>query len=96
MQLFLFARFHARPGCQAALHQAISDVQGPTRKESGCLTYHVFRSVRDPDEFYIHSRWRDRVAFEHHAALPHTVHFVATIETLVDHPLSVSLTERLD
>lgn len=95
-ELFLFARFHARPGLQAALRQAIREVAGPTREESGCLSYRAFQSIRDGDEFYVHSRWRDRVAFEHHAKLPHTMRFVATVEALIDHPLSVSLTEPLD
>jgi quinol monooxygenase YgiN len=96
MELFLFARFHARPGCQAALRQAIREVQGPTRQEPDCLSYHVFQSVRDRDEFYIHSRWRDHAAFERHANLPHTARFLATVEPLIDHPLSVSLTEPLE
>ena len=59
MELFLFARLHARPGNQNANRLAIHDVQGPTRDEPGCLGYDAFQSVRDPDEFYIHSRWRD-------------------------------------
>ena len=96
MELFLFARFHARPGCEAALREAIQAVAGPTRLEPGCLGYQAFRSVRVPGEFYIHSRWRDRAAFELHASLPHTVRFIATAEALIDHPLDVSLTEPLD
>ena len=96
MELFLFARFHARPGCQAALRQAILEVQGPTRQEADCLSYHAFRSVRDRDEFYIHSRWRDQTAFELHSSLPHTIAFVATVEALIDHPLTVSLTKPLE
>ena len=96
MELDLFARFHARPGCEAALQEAIKTVEVPTKLEPGCLGYRVFRSVRTPGEFYIHSRWRDRAAFDLHAALPHTVRFIATAEGLIDHPLSVSLTEALE
>jgi quinol monooxygenase YgiN len=46
-------------------------------------------------EFYVYSRWRDRAAFELHASLPHTVQFISTVEPLIDHPLTVSLTEPL-
>lgn len=95
MELFLFARFHARVGNQDAVRQAIHDVQGPTREEPGCLGYQAFQSVRDRDEFYIHSRWRDMAAFERHASLPHTVSFIARVEPLIDHPLHVTLSERL-
>lgn len=92
MELFLFARLHARPGCRASLRDAIRLVQGPTRSEPGCGSYQVFQSVRDPDEFMIHSRWRDQAAFDAHAGLPHTERFVAAVEPLIDHPLTVSLT----
>ena len=95
MEIFLFARFHALPGKRAELQQAMFDVQGPTRLEPGCLAYAAYCSVRDPDEFYIHSHWKDMAAFEHHAALPHTRRFVEAVEPLLDHPFKVTLSERL-
>ena len=95
MNLFVFARLHARPGQRDAVQQAMFDVQGPTRREPGCLSYGGFHSVRDPDEFYIHTRWQDLAAFERHAELPHTVHFVETVEPLLDHPFGVTLAEQL-
>jgi quinol monooxygenase YgiN len=71
------------------------DVQGPTREEQGCLGYGAFHSVRDPDEFYIHSRWQDMAAFERHAQLPHTVGFVNAVEPLLDHPFKVTLAGKI-
>ena len=70
-------------------------VQGPTRLEPGCVGYGAFQSLRDPDEFYIHSRWKDQAAFDHHAALPHTVRFVAEVEPLLDHPFKASLMKQI-
>ena len=96
MELHLFARFHARPGCETAVREAIKTVEAPTKLEPGCLGYRVFRSVRTPGEFYIYSRWCDKAAFDLHASLPHTVRFISTVEALIDHPLSVSLTEALE
>jgi len=95
MEVFVFARLHARSGRQSLVHQAMFEVQGPTRKEPGCLAYGAFRSVRDPDEFYIHSRWADMAAFESHAQLPHTVRFVDAVEPLLDHPFKVTVAEQL-
>ena len=95
MELFLFARLHARSGNEAALREAIQTVEGPTRLEPGCLDYQAFQSVRVQGEFYIHSRWRDQAAFDLHASLPHTQRFISRTEALMDHPLSVSLTEPL-
>ena len=95
MQIFVFARLHALPGKHSEVHEAMFEIQGPTRAEPGCLDYGGFRSVRDPDEFYIHSRWRDMEAFERHATLPHTLRFVASVEPLLDHPFKATLAEQI-
>ena len=76
MEVFIFARFHARPGQGSAVADALLEVVAPSRAEPGCLSIHVFRSIRDPQLFYIHSRWKDEAAFESHAGLSHTVRFL--------------------
>ena len=93
MELYIFARFHARPGHEPAVADALSDVFGPTRDEPGCLGIQTFRSIRDPRLFYLHSRWTSEEAFELHATLPHTVRFIERVEALIDHPLDVTRTE---
>jgi quinol monooxygenase YgiN len=95
MELFTFVRFHARPGNESALAEAILTNLPPSREEPGCLDIHAFRSIRDPQLFYIHSRWKDEAAFEIHAGLPHTVRLLARVEPLIDHPLDVARTERI-
>jgi quinol monooxygenase YgiN len=95
MEVFVFARLHARSGMRDRVRQAMFEVQGPTRREAGCLAYGAFQSVRDADEFYIHSRWADMAAFERHAELPHTVRFVELVEPLLDHPFKATLAQQL-
>jgi quinol monooxygenase YgiN len=95
MELFLFAHLLARSDRAADVAQAILEVQEPTRRESGCLQYRAFRSLQNPNEFYIHSRWRDEEAFRRHVDLPHTVRFTQVLEPLLDQPLSVTLTQPL-
>ena len=95
MELFIFARVHARPGNEDAVAEAILGNMPPSRAEPGCLNIHAYRSVRDPQLFYIHSRWKDEAAFEMHAGLPHTVRFLERVEPLIDHPLDVNRTERI-
>ena len=95
MELFIFARFHAREGQEDAVAAAIRDNLGPTSQEPGCLGIQAFRSTRDPRLQYIHSRWKDEAAFELHAELPHTVRFLARVEPLIDHPLDVARTRPL-
>lgn len=90
MELFIFARFHAREGEEAAVAAALRDVVGPSRAEPGCLSIVAFAATRNPRLFYIHSRWVDEAAFDLHATLPHTVAFLARVQGLIDHPLDVA------
>jgi quinol monooxygenase YgiN len=93
--LFVFARFHARPGRGDAVAETLLEVVAPSRAEPGCLGIHAFRSIRDPELFYIHSSWTDEAAFEVHAGLPHTVRFLERVQPLIDHPLDVTRAGRI-
>jgi quinol monooxygenase YgiN len=95
MEVFFFARFHASPGNERAVADALLDVLEPSREEPGCLSMHAFRSIHNPRLFYIHSRWKDEAVFEIHARLPHTVRFIERVEPLIDHSLDMSRTEKI-
>jgi quinol monooxygenase YgiN len=95
MEIFIFTRFHALPGTEAAVGQALGEVVLPTSAEVGCLGIHAFHSIRDPQLFYIHSRWKDEAAFNTHAGLPHTVRFIERVEPLLDHPVEAHRCEVL-
>jgi len=95
MELYIFARFHARPGQEEAVADALRDVVPSSRGEPGCLGIHAFRSTRDPRLFYVHSRWKDEAAFETHAGLPHTVRFIERLPPLLDHALDIVRTQHL-
>src|SRR5216110_1707532 len=45
MELFIFARFHARPGKENALRETLLEVHAPTRQDAGCLSHDVYHSV---------------------------------------------------
>jgi len=87
VELFIFARFHARPGHEHAVDALLREVIGPSGEEPGCVSIGAFRSTRDRQLFFIHSRWKDETAFEIHAGLPHTVRFLERVAPLLDHPL---------
>jgi quinol monooxygenase YgiN len=59
------------------------------------LSINAFGSIRDPKLFYIHSRWKDEAAFDNHAQLPHTIRFIETVKSLIDHRLEVTRTRAL-
>jgi quinol monooxygenase YgiN len=95
MEIFIFARFHAREGQADAVAAALREVVGPTRGEPGCRAIAAFRSTRDPRLFFIHSRWTHESAFDAHAEQPHTLRFLECVQRLIDHPLDVTRTRAL-
>jgi len=95
LELFIFARFHAREGQAEAVAALLHDQVVATRSEPGCLAINAYRSVRDARLFWIHSRWTDEAAFEIHAELPRTRRFVELSEQLIDHPFDVTRTHAI-
>jgi quinol monooxygenase YgiN len=94
-RVFVFVRLHAAPGRDDAVRTALNQVVAASRAESGCVRIDAFRSIRDPQLFFIHSVWNDAEAFDLHAKLPHTVEFIATVDALVDEPRQVARTRQL-
>jgi quinol monooxygenase YgiN len=94
-EFFVFTRCYAKEGQQQSVASSIQEVLGPTRQEAGCSTIEAYRSTRDQRAFYIHSRWKDEAAFDHHLRLPHTIRFLDTIQALIDRPIDVARAEPL-
>jgi quinol monooxygenase YgiN len=90
MELFIFARFHARPGQETGVETALRKVIAPTRQERGCLSIHAFYSIWDARLFYIHWRWVDEAGFDNHVGQSYTKQFVEEAEPLVDHELDTT------
>lgn len=95
MEQYVFVRLHAREGEEKAVEEALREVMGPSREEAGCVSFHLFRSMRDPRLFYIHSRWVDAAAFQKHAELAHTERFLKKVDALLDQPREVARTEMM-
>src|SRR5437879_7277995 len=87
---YVFVRLHAREGEECSVEQVLRDVLSPSREEPGCVSFHIFRSMRDRRLFYIHSRWVDEAAFQAHADLPHTMRFLKRVDALLDQPREVT------
>jgi quinol monooxygenase YgiN len=95
-RLYVFARFHAKPGFERRIEQELMKVLGPTREEPECLGANTFRSVRHGRLFYIHSKWQSEDAFDWHGDQPHTKPFVDAVAAFIDHPLDVVRARLLD
>lgn len=94
-ELVIFARFHALAGKEDALAAELRDTVARVRVEPGCISIQAYRSVKDPRLFWLNAHWTDEAAFDRHAALPATNHFVERTERLMDHPFDVTRTRLL-
>jgi quinol monooxygenase YgiN len=90
MELFIFGRFHAREGCEAAVAGALREVAGPSRAAEGCLSLQVYRSVREPRLFYVHSRWVSEAAVRSPRRTAAHGPVLERVQPLIDHPLDVT------
>jgi len=95
VEQYVFVKLHAREGEEGAVEVALREVLEPSREEPGCLDFHLFRSMRDPRLFFIHSRWVDEAAFQQHAVLKHTEAFLKKVDALLDQPREVSRTQMI-
>jgi quinol monooxygenase YgiN len=92
MEITIFARFHALAGKEEPVASELRDVVIRVRTEPGCLDIEVYRSLRNPRLFWLHSRWVDEAAFDKHAERPETNQFVERVQLLIDHPFDVTRT----
>lgn len=95
MEQDVFVRLLARVGEERGVEEALLEVAGPSREEAGCVSFEVFRGMRDRRIFYIHSRWVDEAAFQAHAELAHTKKFLERVDALLDVPREVTRTKRI-
>ena len=95
MEQHVFVRLLARAGEESAVEEALREGTGPSRQEPGCLSFHLFRSMREPRLFFIHSRWVDAAAFQKHAELAHTKRFLERVDPLLEQPREVARTEMI-
>ena len=87
MSFHFIVRFEPLAGKESAFREELLKVNAPSRLEKGCLRIDVFETVRAPIVFAIHSEWVDEEAFELHAGLPHTLHFLEAAQALLSHPV---------
>lgn len=80
----LVAYVKAKPGKEAALKQTLMGLVGPTRKEAGCIDYHLHVSDDDPRMFLFYENWRTRKDLDEHLKMPHLLEFFGKHEELVD------------
>jgi len=69
----LIVILRAREGQETLLEAELRALIGPSRREPGCLTYNLHRSIDTPGALLLHEVWASREAHTEHT---HTQHFL--------------------
>ncbi len=65
------ALFKARPDKISDLKAFLSQIIGPTRKETGCLRYELHQNVSDPTDFAFIEEWENHASIDTHMQTQH-------------------------
>ena len=57
--LSLVAHLRAKPGMEQELVRTMTALVGPSRKEEGCIDYHLHQSNDDPAAIVVYENWRE-------------------------------------
>ena len=80
----VLALFTAAPGKEAELEEVLMALLEPTRKEAGCIDYHLHVSDDDPRTFLFYENWRTRKDLDEHLEMPYLKAFIARHPELLD------------
>ena len=69
--LCVVAHIRAKKERQEELKKVLTALVSPTRKETGCIRYQLFRNNQDPQDFTFVEEWVDDAALELHLQTPH-------------------------
>lgn len=81
--LTLIVLLRAREGQETLLEAELRALVAPTRKEDGCLTFDLHRSVDTPGAFLLHEVWTSRDAHTEHTHTPHFLRWNAGKDALL-------------
>jgi quinol monooxygenase YgiN len=95
MSLHIFIRFEPKSGKSQQLLEELTRVIPPSRVEPGCVRINLCQTTHEPLACYNHSEWVDEKAFENHAQLPHTKHFLSQLPDLMANPFLTTRTTQI-
>jgi len=79
----LIVILRAREGQETLLEAELRALVGPSRREDGCLTYNLHRSIEPPGALLLHEVWASREAHTEHIHTPHFLRWNARTDALL-------------
>src|SRR5713226_2127119 len=79
----LIVILRAREGQETLLEAELRALVSPSRREEGCLTYTLHRSIDTPGAVLLHEVWASREAHTEHTHTPHFLRWNARKDALL-------------
>ncbi|WP_266168940.1 putative quinol monooxygenase [Dyella subtropica] len=79
----------AKEGCEEELGRRLSALVAPTRREAGCITYALHRSIDQPAVWMLHESWRSQADLDAHFQMPYLVEFFAIKDSLLAQDMDI-------
>jgi quinol monooxygenase YgiN len=91
----LMVTLRAKPERRRELEGILLEMVVPTRREPGCVDYHLHVSPEDPNTFIFYESWRTRQDLEAHLKLPHLVPLLSRKDELLAGPTEERIWDML-
>ncbi len=95
-QVTVVVRLRAKAGMETRVHQELSSLLAPTRREKGCINFDMHQSPNDPALFLFHENWESEEDLKRHFETPHIKRWIHEAEALLAEPLELSLWRKTD
>lgn len=82
--LSVVAHIRARKDKQEEMLALLSGFVEPTRRETGCIRYQLYRNKLDPQDFTFIEEWTSDAALEQHLRTPHIQSGLSALSDLAE------------
>jgi len=89
------AKLVAKNKCAESVKSELLKLIAPTRKEDGCIEYHLFQDNEDPDIFMFYETWESLTCIEKHVGTDHYKNYVTRIANMLKEKIVHKMT-RID
>jgi quinol monooxygenase YgiN len=88
--IIVTAKMHVKPGKKDDFILKTQDLIEATRKEDGCISYHLYASTEDENILVMLEHWEDYASLNTHMETNHFKKFGETIESHLAKDLDVT------
>lgn len=96
MNIYLTAIIKSKAGQSESLRILLNELVKGSTQEAACLQYDLFQSEQDENTFIFHEIWKGEDGLALHNGQPHLKAFVENSADLLDGPLAIHRTKKLN